>query len=115
MWLAAMPGWIWNTPQLSVAQTYVGLTVFMVLIGYYTASIAQRVLEGIRLQLAYETLAEQVRHALQLVEQDAATDALTGAPATAARNLSSCCLTPRCLPPEKSPNGCATPWPPHRC
>ncbi len=80
MWLAAMPGCIWNTPQLSVTQTYVGLTVFMVLIGKYTASIAQRVLEGIRLQLANETLAEQLRHALQLVEQDAATDALTGQP-----------------------------------
>ena len=80
LWLAALPGWLKQPQQLSVMQTFVGLTVFVVLLGYYMAPIAQRVLEGIRLQLANEALAEQLRHALQLVEQDAATDALTGQP-----------------------------------
>ena len=80
MWLAALAGWVWHPQQLSVMQTFLGLSVFMSLLGYYMASIAQRVLEGIRLQLANEALAEQLRHALQLVQQDAATDALTGQP-----------------------------------
>lgn len=80
MWLAALPGWLQHAQQLSVMQTFIGLTVFMALLGYYMASIAQRVLEGIRLQLANEALAEPLRRALQRVEQDAATDALTGQP-----------------------------------
>ena len=80
MWLAALPGWIQHPHQLSVMQTFIGLTVFMTLLGYYMTSIAQRVLEGIQLQLANEALAGQLRRALQLVEQDAATDVLTGQP-----------------------------------
>ncbi len=80
MWLAALPGWVRHPEQLGVMQTFISLTVFMTLLGYYMASISQRVLEGIRLQLANEALAEQLQRALQLVEQDAATDALTGLP-----------------------------------
>lgn len=80
MWLAALPAWIRHPQLLSVMQTFIGLTVFMGLLGYYMTLIAQRVLEGIRLQLANEVLTEQLRRALQLVEQDAATDVLTGQP-----------------------------------
>lgn len=80
MWLAALPGWVRHSAQLSVAQVFISLSVFMTLLNFYMSSIAQRVLEGIRLQLANEALAEQLRRALQLVEQDAATDALTGQP-----------------------------------
>lgn len=80
MGLAALPDWVQHPQQVGVVQTLIGRTVFMTLLGYDVASIAQRVLEGIRLQFANEALAEQLRHALQLVEQAAATDALTGQP-----------------------------------
>ncbi len=55
-----------------------GLTVFVALIAYHTREIAKRLLEGIRLQHANALLAEQLHLALQKVELDAATDALTG-------------------------------------
>jgi diguanylate cyclase (GGDEF)-like protein len=55
-----------------------GLTVFIALTAYYTRAISKRLLEGIRLQLANALLAGQLRVALQKVELDAATDALTG-------------------------------------
>lgn len=80
MWAAALLGCLADPLQLSVLQTFVGLTVFMALLAYYMASIARRMLEGIRLQFANENLTEQLRDALALVEQDAATDALTGLP-----------------------------------
>jgi diguanylate cyclase (GGDEF)-like protein len=54
------------------------LTVFLALTAYYTRAISQRLLEGIRLQHANASLAGQLRMALQKVEIDAATDALTG-------------------------------------
>ncbi len=80
MWLAALPAWLLQPQQMGVMQTFVGLSVFIGLLGYYMAPIAQRVIEGIQLQIANAVLAEQLRNALQLVEQEAATDALTGAP-----------------------------------
>lgn len=86
MWLAALPGWLLHPQQLSVMQTFIGLTVFTSLIGYYMASIAERVLEGIRLQLANKALAEQLQRALRRVEQDAATDVLTALPNRRALN-----------------------------
>ncbi|MGX9218828.1 diguanylate cyclase [Massilia varians] len=55
-----------------------GLSVFIALTAYYTRAISQRLLEGIRLQHANASLAAQLRAALQKVELDAATDALTG-------------------------------------
>lgn len=55
-----------------------GLTVFIALTAYYMGAISKRLLEGIRLQLANALLAGQLRVALQKVELDAATDALTG-------------------------------------
>ena len=66
------PGW----PQ--GLQTAAALTVFYALIVYYMQPVGRRVLEGIRLQLSNTRLTEQLRVALHLVEQDAATDALTG-------------------------------------
>jgi len=61
------------------ALDYVGgLSVFIALTAYYTRAISQRLLEGIRLQHANASLAAQLRTALQKVELDAATDALTG-------------------------------------
>jgi diguanylate cyclase (GGDEF)-like protein len=56
----------------------VGLSVFIFLTAYYTRAISKRLLEGIRLQHANAGLATQLRKALQKVELDAATDALTG-------------------------------------
>jgi diguanylate cyclase (GGDEF)-like protein len=62
----------------SATDYAVGLTVFVTLIAYYTREISKRLLEGIRLQRANASLAEQLHLALQKVELDAATDALTG-------------------------------------
>ena len=55
-----------------------GLSVFIALTAYYSGAISKRLLEGIRLQHANGLLASQLRSALQKVELDAATDALTG-------------------------------------
>jgi diguanylate cyclase (GGDEF)-like protein len=55
-----------------------GLSVFLGLTVYYTRAVSQRLLEGIRFQHANASLAAQLRTALQKVELDAATDALTG-------------------------------------
>jgi diguanylate cyclase (GGDEF)-like protein len=64
---------IQNAPDLVA-----GLSVFIALIAYYTRAISQRLMEGIRLQHANASLAAQLRTALEKVELDAATDALTG-------------------------------------
>lgn len=55
-----------------------GFTVFVALTLYYTRATSRRLLDGIRLQLANALLAGQLRVALDRVELDAATDALTG-------------------------------------
>ncbi len=78
LWLVAMLALIFSSNLVNMLNTAVGLSVFFALIVYYMQAIAQRVLEGIRLQLANTSLAEQLRIALQLVEVDAATDPLTG-------------------------------------
>ena len=52
MGLAALPDWVLHPQQVGLVHTLIGRTVFMTLLGYDVASIAQRVLEGIRLQLA---------------------------------------------------------------
>ncbi len=87
IWAVAMLAAVLHWRQLNVMQTLVGLTVFYALIAYYMQSVAERVLEGIRLQLANAALAGQLQMALQLVEQDAATDALTGQPNRRALDL----------------------------
>ena len=66
------------TDHKSATDYAVGLTVFVTLIAYYTREISKRLLEGIRLQRANASLAERLHLALQKVELDAATDALTG-------------------------------------
>jgi diguanylate cyclase (GGDEF)-like protein len=66
------------TDHKSATDYAVGLTVFVTLIAYYTREISKRLLEGIRLQRANASLAERLHVALQKVELDAATDALTG-------------------------------------
>ncbi len=57
-----------------------GLGIFFVLLLYYMRPVAQRVLEGIELQLGNARLADQLSDALRLVTHEAATDALTGQP-----------------------------------
>jgi diguanylate cyclase (GGDEF)-like protein len=80
MWgIAALALWL-HPGVPTVVHVVAGLTVFYALITYYMGSIGQRVLEGIRLQLANAALAEQLRSALALVAHDALTDALTGLP-----------------------------------
>jgi diguanylate cyclase (GGDEF)-like protein len=79
LWAVALVGLVFfqqkKTDYLDFA---VGLTVFLAMIAYYMRSVALRVSEAIRLQLANASLSEQLRVALQMVKQDAATDALTG-------------------------------------
>lgn len=56
----------------------VGYSVFIGLMVYYMRPVAQRLLQGINLQLANASLAEQLRVALKVEQIDASTDALTG-------------------------------------
>lgn len=65
-------------PQMQV--TVVGLSLFVLLMNIYMSSIAARVVEGIRLQLANAELAEQLRTALASSQQEAVTDPLTTLP-----------------------------------
>ena len=68
-------------PHGAVEQELVyGLSIFCGLLTYHMRSIAQRVLDGIGLQLSNASLASQLSAALQLVQHEAETDALTGQP-----------------------------------
>jgi diguanylate cyclase (GGDEF)-like protein len=77
MWAISLIGLL-QTGSQSALDYAVGLSVFFALTVYYTRAISQRLIEGIRLQHANASLAAQLRTALQKVELDAATDALTG-------------------------------------
>ena len=86
---AALMGTLWATvmlaallrPPRSVEQEMVwGLTIFCGLLTYHMRTIAQRVLDGIGLQLSNASLASQLSSALQLVQHEAETDSLTGQP-----------------------------------
>ncbi len=80
---------IWVTVELAAllrpghpvgAELVLGMTIFCGLLTYHMRSIAQRVLDGIELQLRNASLARQLSGALQLVQHEAETDALTGQP-----------------------------------
>ena len=86
---AALMGTLWATvmlasllrPAHAVEQELVyGMTIFCGLLTYHMRTIAQRVLDGIGLQLSNASLADQLSAALQLVQHEAGTDALTGQP-----------------------------------
>jgi diguanylate cyclase (GGDEF)-like protein len=78
LWAISVSGLLHATSSQSALDYAAGLSVFIVLTAYYTRAISQRLFHGIRLQLANGSLAAQLRTALQKVELDAATDALTG-------------------------------------
>jgi diguanylate cyclase (GGDEF)-like protein len=78
LWAISVCGLLKAADSQSALDYAAGLSVFIALTAYYTRAISQRLLEGIRLQLANGSLAAQLRTALQKVEIDAATDALTG-------------------------------------
>jgi len=78
LWVISVSGLLHSAEGRSALDYVAGLSVFISLIAYYTRAISQRLLEGIRLQHANGSLAAQLRTALQKVEIDAATDALTG-------------------------------------
>ena len=61
-------------------ELILGTPIFCGLLAYHMRSIARRVLDGIGLQLSNESLARQLRSALQHVQHEADTDVLTGAP-----------------------------------
>jgi len=80
---------IWATLELAAllrpghpvgAEMVVGMTIFCGLLTTHMRSIAKRVQDGIRLQLSNASLASQLSAALQLVQHEAGTDALTGQP-----------------------------------
>ena len=80
---------IWVTVELAAllrpghpvgTELILGMTIFCGLLTYHMRAIAQRVLDGIGLQLSNESLAKQLSSALQLVQHEAETDALTGQP-----------------------------------
>lgn len=77
-WATSVAGLLLLAGIPSALDYAAGLSVFIALTAYYTRAISQRLLEGIRLQHANGSLAAQLRAALQKVELDAATDALTG-------------------------------------
>jgi diguanylate cyclase (GGDEF)-like protein len=78
LWLVAVLGLLQDIGSQHAIDYIAGLSVFIALTAYYTRAISRRLLEGIRLQHANGLLAAQLRTALQKVELDAATDALTG-------------------------------------
>ena len=80
---------IWGTVELAAllrpghpvgTEVILGMTIFCGLLTVHMRSIAQRVLGGIGLQLRNASLARQLSEALQLVQQEAETDVLTGQP-----------------------------------
>jgi diguanylate cyclase (GGDEF)-like protein len=78
LWAISAFGLLQVADSPSALDFVAGLSVFISLTAYYTRAISQRLLEGVRLQHANASLAAQLRKALQKVELDAATDALTG-------------------------------------
>jgi diguanylate cyclase (GGDEF)-like protein len=78
VWVVSVLGLLHITGRQSAVDYAAGLTVFIALTAYYTRAISKRLLEGIQMQLSNALLAGQLRVALQKVELDAATDALTG-------------------------------------
>jgi diguanylate cyclase (GGDEF)-like protein len=78
LWGVAVLGLIVVTGSQSAIDYALGLSVFIAITAYYTRAISKRLMEGIRLLHANASLATQLRSALQKVELDAATDALTG-------------------------------------
>jgi diguanylate cyclase (GGDEF)-like protein len=78
LWAISAFGLLQVASSQSALDYIAGLSVFIALTAYYTRAISRRLLEGVRLQHANASLAAQLRTALQKVELDAATDALTG-------------------------------------
>ena len=78
LWAVSVFGLLLVASSQHALDYVAGLSVFIGLTAYYTRAISKRLFEGIRLQHANASLAAQLRTALQKVELDAATDALTG-------------------------------------
>ena len=80
---------MWATVELAAllrpgrplgTELVLGMTIFCGLLTWHMRSVAQRVLDGIGLQLSNASLAGQLSEALRLVRHEAETDALTGQP-----------------------------------
>ena len=80
MWITVELAALLRTGHPVSMEVVLGMTIFCGLLTYHMRSIAQRVLDGIGLQLSNESLARQLSAALQLVQHEADTDALTGQP-----------------------------------
>ena len=87
MWSVILLGLVVHHEYVEAPRIGVGISVFFALIVYYMQAIAERIQEGIRLQLTNTSLAEQLRIALKSMEHDAATDVLTGQPNRRALDL----------------------------
>ncbi len=80
VWAMVVVAAVFSAPRAGLRVQVVGLSLFSLLMAYHMRSTVTRVLEGIRLQLANASLAEQLRGSLHVREQEAQTDALTGQP-----------------------------------
>ena len=80
LWAAVILAALLRPPHAVEQELVYGLTIFCGLLTYHMRSIAQRVLDGIGLQLSNASLASQLSAALRLVQHEAGTDALTGQP-----------------------------------
>jgi len=79
MWVTVLISvWILSPHMLAIRQLIFGLTVYFCLLIYTLDPISTRVIEGIRLQLENDALAVKLKEALEKMELQATTDALTG-------------------------------------
>jgi diguanylate cyclase (GGDEF)-like protein len=78
LWIVCTAGLMRLVDQPGALDYAVGYSVYIGLMIYYMIPVTRRLLEGIGLQLANASLAEQLRVALSVERRDASTDALTG-------------------------------------
>ena len=78
LWTICTAGLMRLVDQPGALDYALGYSVYIGLMIYYMIPVTRRLLEGIGLQLANASLAEQLRVALSVEQRDASTDALTG-------------------------------------
>lgn len=77
-WMVCLAGLARIVDQPCAIDFAVFYSLFIGLMSYYMRQVEKRLLDGIGLQLANASLAEQLRVALTVEQRDASTDALTG-------------------------------------
>ncbi len=80
MWLLVLVSALRDPMPPMAHGAALGLAVLLTLLYFYLHGFSARVVDGIRLQLANAALATQLQQALDAMERQAGTDALTGLP-----------------------------------